>query len=175
MGYLYAMDLSMDCSGLVIFDIETQSPVVITSFPTKKAWSHGKRLNQIYEGMKAFKSDYPCSVVAIERGFSRFNTATQVIFRVHGMINWLFHKFEQYYYTPKTVKEAILTGTASKEALQKKILLTYPDVSFNNEDESDAFAVGLTYFIRECKMEWVKSSRAQKTTTSKRTSKKGVS
>ncbi|MEK5036274.1 crossover junction endodeoxyribonuclease RuvC [Paenibacillus sp. FSL R7-0302] len=169
MNYLYAFDLSMDCTGLVIFNIDTQQPMVITSFPTKKAWSHGKRLNQVYEGVKQFKHNYPCKVVAIERGFSRFNTATQVIFRVHGLINWLFYKYEQFYYTPKSVKEAILVGTASKEAIQKKLLLAYPHVQFENEDESDAFAVGLTYFIKECKMPWEKSSRKQQT-AKKRTS-----
>ena len=91
---------------------------------------------------------YPPTEVAIERGFSRFNTSTQVIYRVHGVCNELFNECPQKYYPPKTVKEAIFKGDATKKQIQEKIAKAYPDVEFANEDESDAFAVGLTHLIK---------------------------
>ena len=82
--------------------------------------------------------------------------ATQVIYRVHGILNYIMEKFEQVYYPPKTVKEAILGGNATKKQVQEEIKKRYPDTVFKNEDESDAYAVGLTHFIKTGKLEWVK-------------------
>lgn len=166
MKYLYAFDLSMKCSGLVIFDIDTFEPKVVTSFPTKDRWTHGKRMNQLYEGIKKYSKEYPVYEIAIERGFSvpGRNNDTQAVFRVHGLINWLYHKYEQTYYPPKSVKAAILTGNSSKEALAKKMMIHYPEVKFANNDESDAFAVGLCHLIKKYDMPWTKSSRSVEAT-----------
>jgi len=83
--------------------------------------------------------------------------STQVIYRVHGICNLIYYKFEQIYYPPKTVKEAILKGDATKKQVQDTIKNKYPNVVFKNEDESDAFAVGLTYFIKTGKLQWEKT------------------
>lgn len=147
-GYLYAFDLSMACSGLVIFDIATCKHVLITSYKTNDKQEHGERLTQLRQHWSEIMEKYPPTEVSIERGFSRFNTSTQVIYRVHGVCNELFNGFPQKYYPPKTVKEAIVSGNATKKQLQDKIKLMYPDVEFANEDESDAFAVGLTHLIK---------------------------
>jgi Holliday junction resolvasome RuvABC endonuclease subunit len=152
----------MDCSGLVIFDIETFEPVLITSIPTNSRKSHGERLYMIAKRIKEITKEYPPSVIAIERGFSRFNTSTQVIYRVHGIVNCMFWDLPQWYYPPKTVKEAILNGSATKKAIQNRILQEYPDIQFANEDESDAFAVGLTALIREYGMPWNKLKKTRR-------------
>ena len=154
--YLYAFDLSMSCTGLVIFNIDTYESLLITSFSTKDNDTHGVRLNQIKEGISELLDKYPPCEVAIERGFSRFNLSTQVSYRVHGVINELFKDYKQTYYPPKKVKEAILKGTATKKQLQDKIIKVYPDLEFTNEDQSDAFAVGITHLINKYKMKWVK-------------------
>lgn len=154
--YIHAYDLSMDSTGFCIFD-ENINPVLIDSIPTKPKQSHGKRLKVIADKMLQLKKEYPTEIIAIERGFCRFNTATQVIYRVHGACNLVFHDCEQIYYPPKTVKEAILKGDATKKQVQETIKNKYPDVIFKNEDESDAFAVGLTYFIKTGKIKWEKT------------------
>lgn len=154
-NYIHAYDLSMESTGFCIFD-ENMNPILIDSIPTKKSQSHGKRLKVIATKMAELKTNYPTKTIVIERGFSRFNMATQVIYRVHGVCNLIFHDTEQIYYPPKTVKEAILGGNATKKQVQEEIKKRYPNVVFKNEDESDAFAVGLTYFIKMGMLEWVK-------------------
>jgi len=145
----------MESTGFCIFN-EDMNPVLIDSIPTKKSQSHGKRLKVIAIKMAELKTNYPTKTIVIERGFSRFNMATQVIYRVHGVTNLIFHDCEQIYYPPKTVKEAILGGNATKKQVQEEIKKRYPDLVFKNDDESDSVAVGITYFIKTGKLEWVK-------------------
>ena len=145
----------MESTGFCIFD-EDMKPVLIDSIPTKKSQSHGKRLKVIAVKMAELKTNYPTKTIVIERGFSRFNMATQVIYRVHGVCNLIFHDVEQIYYPPKTVKEAILGGNATKKQVQEEIKKRYPDLVFKNDDESDSVAVGITYFIKTGKLVWVK-------------------
>ena len=158
--YIYALDLSMSCTGVVIFD-KNAMPVYIGNITTKDKDSHGKRLKMIADFLTNLSNEYPPEKIIMERGFSRFNTATQVIFRVHGVVNFLYCDNEQIYYTPKEVKASILKGDATKKQVQDTIKKKYPDVKFNevklkkskgkeeSKDESDAFAVGLTYFIKK--------------------------
>jgi len=155
-GYLYAFDLSMSCTGLVIFDITTLNPVKIMSTETNDKLEHGERLNVFREEWSKVIKEYTPTEVTIERGFSRFNTSTQVIYRVHGVCNELFSSYPQTYYPPKSVKEAILKGDASKAKVRERIEKEYPDLNFNNEDESDAFAVGLTHLIKTKRLIWKK-------------------
>ena len=143
--YIYGLDLSMADTGIVIFD--DINPVYIDNIKTNKNESHGKRLKQIYDFILNLKKKYPPLVVCIERGFSRYNTSTAVLYRVHGIINMLFYDIEQIYYPPKKVKEIILRGNATKSEIMKKILQIYPDITFKNDNESDAFAVALTYLV----------------------------
>jgi len=145
----------MESTGFCIFD-ENMNSILIDSIPTKKNHSHGKRLKVIADRMMELRDKYPPKVVVIERGFSRFNMATQVIYRVHGVTNFIFHDAEQIYFPPKTVKEAILGGNATKKQVQEEIKKRYPDLVFKNDDESDSVAVGITYFIKTGKLEWVK-------------------
>lgn len=146
----------MDCSGVSIFDLETFAPVSINSIKTKKNQSYGVRLKYIEDEITKLTEKYPPSIIAIERGFSRFNTSTQVIYRVHGVVNKYFHNVQQIYYPPKTVKEAIIRGDATKKLIHDMICAAYPNVQFDNEDESDAFAVALCWLIKNDKIVWEK-------------------
>jgi Holliday junction resolvasome RuvABC endonuclease subunit len=148
----------MENTGVVIFDLNTYQPVYIGSIPTNSKHTHGKRLYTIGQELVKLKDTYKPSVVTIERGFSRFNTSTQVIYRVHGLCNYLFHDTEQVYYPPKKVKEAIIRGDATKKLVQKIINNAYPDVKFSDEDQSDAFAVALCWLINKGKIEWDKKT-----------------
>lgn len=155
--YLYGLDLSLSCTGVTIYDLEEERFVYIGHIGTdhitkKKANKHlylnALKLEEIYNNLLILKAKYPPRAIAIERGFSRFNTATQSIFRVHGLVNFIFRDIPQEYYPPKEVKAQIIKGTASKLQLQGVINNHYPNIEFNNEDESDSFAVALTYLMK---------------------------
>jgi Holliday junction resolvasome RuvABC endonuclease subunit len=152
----------MECSGATIFDLESLKPIYIGSVPTNQKHTHGKRLLKIENFMQELREKYPPKVVVIERGFSRFNTSTQVVYRVHGVVNKFFHDVEQVYYPPKTVKESIIRGDATKKLVQQKIAAVYPDVAFANEDESDSYAVALTYLIKNSYIVWEKDVGTKK-------------
>ena len=145
--YIWGLDLSMSDSGVAILFENT--PVFIGNIKTNDKDTHGERLKHIYDYMLELKEKYPPEIVCIERGFSRFNTSTAVLYRVHGVINMLFYDIKQIYYPPKKVKDTILNGSAKKEEIMKRILEIYPNIEFQNDNESDAFAVALTYIIQE--------------------------
>lgn len=151
--YLYAFDLSMDNSGISIFDCNHQI-VHISSIKTNPKESHGKRLKVIAKHMMSLKQQYPPFIAIFERGFSRFAMSTQVIYRVVGITNLLFEEVEQIYYPPKKVKEAILNGKATKKQVQDEIIKRFPEIVFNNEDESDAVAVGICHLILTENYKW---------------------
>lgn len=154
--YMYALDLAMEKSGVVIFNEEFE-PVLVTTIKTRDKDTHGVRLKHIEDQFKILREKYPVGMVAIERGFSRFPTSTQVIYRAHGVVNKFFHDVDQVYYPPKKVKEVVTgNGAATKKTVQDTIIKKYPNIEFSNEDESDAFAVGLTYLISNGLIEWDK-------------------
>jgi Holliday junction resolvasome RuvABC endonuclease subunit len=168
---VWGLDLSLANTGVTIYDTEQQEFIYIGSIDTdfiksRKANKHlylnGIKLKHLWDEMSKLREQYPPEIISIERGFSRFNTATQVIYRVHGIINLMFQDIPQIYYPPKTVKEAILKGDATKAQLQKAINVKYNDITFANEDESDSFAVCLTYLIKEGLIEWVKPELPKK-------------
>ena len=145
----------MSNTGITIFNVDTYEPVKITSVKPNAKQEHGDRLYTIREYLKELIIQYPPYEVAIERGFTLHNISTQVSYRVHGVINELFHEYKQFYYAPTTVKLAIAkNGKAKKDVVQSSILRKYPNIEFANQDESDAFAVGLTHLIKNHNMKW---------------------
>lgn len=153
-NFIYGLDLSLSCTGCTIYDLEKKDFVYIGSVSTEKVkkqknrYHNAIKLKEIYNWLNNLREKYPPTIVAIERGFSRFNAATQTIYRVHGITNLLFSDVDQIYYPPKTVKEAIYKGNATKAQVQKIIKNNFVDIEFSNEDESDSFAVVLTYLIK---------------------------
>ena len=105
--------------------------------------------------MKGLIAQYPPHEVAIEQGFTMHNKSTQIIYRVHGVCNELFHEYEQFYYAPTTVKKLVgKHGQAKKDVVQQFILKKYPDIEFKNEDESDSVGVLISHLITKYKMKW---------------------
>ena len=105
------------------------------------------KLKLIGDDFNKLIKTYPPEVVVIEQGFTRFNASTQAIFRVHGLVNYLFCDYKQIYYPATTVKKTIGgKGNMTKEELQQIIINDNKNIEFDNYDESDAYAVGLTYF-----------------------------
>lgn len=151
-NFIYAFDLSLSCSGVVIFD-EMGNPVHVTSIPTNEKLGTALRLKHIATELLTLRELYPPKRIILERAFSRFNQATAALYRVHGVVNMLFWDVEQIYYTPKDIKATLVRGNATKAQLAEKIKQKYNQVVFQNDDESDAFAVGLTYFLKNNLME----------------------
>lgn len=173
-NFLWGLDLSLTCTGVTIYDLSEGKSVYIGSFNTEKIkkkkdlYHNAIKIKHIYDWLEELKEKYPPKIVAIERGISRFNTSTQVIYRVHGIVNYMFWNIPQFYYPPKTVKEAILKGDATKAQVQEAIKAKYNHITFANEDESDSFAVVLTYLIKEEFMAWEKPEVKKKKTTRKK-------
>jgi Holliday junction resolvasome RuvABC endonuclease subunit len=148
MNYIYGFDLSMACVGLSIFTDDGKC-VLVTSIETKNGDSHAMKLKYIGDEILKIKEKYPTKIIAIEKGFSKFNLSTQVVFRVHGLISYLFYECEQIYYEATKVKKFISgKGNAKKDELMNIVSKKYPNIQFNNFDESDSFCVGLCYLYK---------------------------
>lgn len=169
--YLYGLDISLKCTGVSIYDLEERKFIYIGSFNTEKIYAtkenkglylNGVKLKKLVDWTKELMAQYPPALIAIERGFSRFNNETQAIFRTHGVLNCLLWNKPQTYYPPKSVKLAIIHGDASKELVKEEILKRYPELIMSNEDESDAVAVALTYLIDKGLIVWEKSEMPKK-------------
>lgn len=146
--YVYALDLSLNSTGVCIFTNDGKI-VEIMTIDTHKEKETKLKLKLIGDDFKKLIKVYTPGVIVIEQGFTRFNASTQAIFRVHGLVNYIFCDYEQIYYPASTVKKTVGgKGNMEKEEIREKILLQYPNIKFNNYDESDAFSVGLTYFIK---------------------------
>lgn len=136
-------------TGIAIFDIQSNL-IKILSIKTNPKESHGSRLNEISEKIINLKKEYIPFKIIIENAFSKHNKATQVLYRVHGIVNYIFYNYPQIYYAPTTIKKAVTgRGNAKKEEVYKIIQELYPNFEFKNLDESDAVGIGLTYFIKK--------------------------
>lgn len=144
--YVYALDLSLNSTGVCIFTNDGKI-VEIMTIDTHKEKETKLKLKLIGEDLNKLIKVYPPEVVVIEQGFTRFNASTQMVFRVHGLVNYLFCDYKQIYYPATTVKKTVTgRGNATKEELQEFILSNNKKLRFENYDESDAYGVGLTYF-----------------------------
>lgn len=149
MGYIIALDLSLVSTGVAIFN-EDGECVELNTIETSAKDDTQIRLKVIGDKILKIKKEYKIELVIIEQGFSRFNTATQMLFRVHGLINYLFSDVEQKYYHSTTIRKIVLgKGNAKKVEVQKYINEKYKNLNFKNYDESDAYAVGLAWFIEK--------------------------
>lgn len=179
--YIWGLDISMKNTGLAVYDLEEGKIVEVTSFSTEKIRMvkaiKGKHLNAIklkalFDWCEEMRTKYPPYEVAIERMFSRFPTATQIIAKATGVVQLSIYEAPQELYPPKKVKERILSGSATKVQVAKEIGLRYPDIAFENEDESDAFAVLITHLIERGIIKWEKSEVKEKKKATKKKKKK---
>lgn len=164
--YVYGLDLSLKQSGVTVLDIETLKPVYKTSIPTdqikdtkknKGLHKNALKLTHIHNKLSEIKEKYPPKVVVIESTFHQFMKATAVLYTVHGVALELFSDVPIKYYRPKEIKERIIKGDAEKELVQKAIKVMFPNIEFANEDESDSFAIAITYLIDNGLIEWDKN------------------
>ena len=145
----------MNSTGITIFAIDTLEPICVTHVKVNPKDTHGERLHEQREYIKKLIATYPPYEIAIERGYTFYNNATQVLYRAHGNLNELFYQYPQTYYPPKTVKKVVgKSGNATKEKVQEEIQKRFPNVEFANDDESDSFAVAITMLVNKYDMKW---------------------
>lgn len=149
MGYIIALDLSLVSTGVAIFN-EDGKCVKLDTIETSAKDETKIRLKVIADRIIKIRKEYRIELVLCEQGFSRYNIATQMLFRVHGLINYLFSDVEQKYYHSTTIRKIIMgKGNAKKIEVQKYINDKYKNLNFKNYDESDSYAVGLAWFIEK--------------------------
>ncbi|MDF2010244.1 crossover junction endodeoxyribonuclease RuvC [Priestia megaterium] len=151
---ILAMDLSLSCPAfavLTVNDIGTVDVEHLSHLKTNTKKSHGYRLFQIYKHMKNILKEHDdITDLVRERGFSRFPSVTQALFKVVGIsdlcaITSGFSTVNEV--TPTTVKKAITgKGKATKDEVAINVsTFISTNIKFNTDDESDAVAVGVTY------------------------------
>ena len=161
MPLLLALDLSLSSTGYAVIQWEDSKATVIevghidNKRKGRMKWSHGKRLLHIYEELSFVINSYPdIELVVRENGVSRFNRATQVLFRVVGVVDLLL---EEYGLQPseeisisETKKLITGNGKAEKEEVATAVQQYLTEsTTFVNDDESDAVAVGVAYCLKE--------------------------
>lgn len=136
-----------------LFSVETF--LVDNSKNTKMG--NGFRLDQINQQLEDILSKNKIDHVVIEKQFTRFNVATQSMFRVVGVIELTLAKHglnEIEYITPTSVKKGITgVGKATKEQVQEAVREYLPESQKNMEfltnDCSDAVAIGVVLALNK--------------------------
>ena len=97
---LLALDLSLSSTGYAVIQWEDGCATVLevghidNKRKGRMKWSHGKRLMNIYEELSFVINSYPdIEMVVREKGVSRFNRSTQVLFRVVGVVDLLLEEY----------------------------------------------------------------------------------
>lgn len=153
----------MSGTALAVLDISVSGRVKIveTCFVNNKKHSkksHGYRLNNISLELDRILKAYEIEHIVREKGFSKFATATQTLFKVVGVSDLTLFKNgvekDIAEIPPTTVKKAIAGhGGAEKsevaEGVRSYLVDDQKDYVFGTEDESDAVAVGVTYALQK--------------------------
>ena len=151
------LDLSMSKTGVAVFNdwnlIHTEliEPKHKSPKPkTDRSNYYGLMLADYYHRFNQLITEYEPEYVAIERGFSRFNTSTQASYRVHGIANMACRNISIISFPPKESKKSF-TG---KGSAKKHEMILFAKVKYGvdvSEDEADAIAVA-ECLIKELKI-----------------------
>lgn len=146
---IIAFDLSLTCTGYSVFSDDGKF-IETNHIETDKGLNTPLRLKHIAKILRLLKKQYKPKLILIEKGFYRYNISTEQVFRVHGITNLIFCDVEQIEIHATSVRKLVEGhGNIDKDTLRKFISKKYPDIEFENYDEIDSFALGLSYFIKE--------------------------
>ena len=146
MKFVWGCDLSLSNTGIAIFD-EQGTPIKVFSIKTESKDNYNVRLKIIGKILLRYKKLYPPEHMVIENAFTRFNKATQALYRVRGIVEYLFWDTPMTFLSPASIKKIITgSGKAEKTDVENTIRKLYPSVEISNNDISDALAIGATYF-----------------------------
>jgi len=175
--YLYGLDISLKNTGVAIFDLEAREFVYIDSFNTEgirntKQYKNyditALKLAKITEWFEELVKQYPPyfasieQMVKVERKFGVNINELKAIAKATGVIQNVLWNIPQEFYYPSEVKSTIIKGNATKEVVKSEILRRFPNLEFNNLDESDAVAVALTQLIKVGIIDWDKPPEVKK-------------
>lgn len=162
---ILAMDLSLSSPGFAILAItDDGSPILLDKsyVKTNAKHPHGRRLCDIEDEIARLLIDYQPEYIVREKGFSRFPTVTQTLFKVVGISDR-----QAYVIADKEVHEIAVTsvkklvtgnGKATKEQVADAVFqrLQIEDTSeFYTakgvliDDLTDACGVGLAYYLQK--------------------------
>jgi len=145
--YIWAIDPSLSSSGIAIFGDDAK-PIMVTSIDTRSVKTRPEKLKVIADTILDVRKRFSPNLFLYERGFYRFNDSTKALYMVHGIIQYLLWDIEQIGYAPSTIKKVVGgKGNMKKDELREIIEKKFPEIKFSTDDETDAIAIGLCYFI----------------------------
>lgn len=146
--YLWALDISMSNTGLVIFkNIDKVDVVFITSIDTHDGKNHQEKLKILADEIIKLREIYSPQIAVSEKGFYRYAASTEAIYKCHGLIAYLLWDIELIEYSPMSIKKGVVgKGNVKKEDVRDYIIKEYPNLVFEDLDQTDAMSVGLFYF-----------------------------
>ena len=164
---ILSMDLSLNLPSCVVLEINDGVTTVLDTYyvDNKKVstWTKAEKLFRIQNMFEKIHSEYPLIDYAVrEKGFSRFPSVTQALFRVVGVADLksleLFNVRDVAEIPPTRVKLFIGGyGKASKDEVAQGVVERLredqKDMEFYSDDVTDAIAVGMTFGIE---MGWIK-------------------
>lgn len=116
---------------------------------------HGAKLLAIFDKVCELAAD--ADVFVRERGFSRFKTGTQTLFKVVGVVDYALWKTKQAMFNeipPATVKKLVAgKGNATKEEVAAALPPYVGEYTYACDDESDAVAVGVAWMALNMRRE----------------------
>lgn len=178
--YIWGLDLSLECTGLAIFDFHEDKFVAIDHCYTGKVkpLTDGLdllslRLHLISQVIDKYMVKFPPSMVGIERLFihPKHKLSAEVNYRVHGVINKMLYDIPQIYYPPTTLKATIIKGNLPKPYIKHSLLSEFDHLKkmFNHEnygtrknpkwadeDEADAVSACVTLMEKNGLRPWEK-------------------
>jgi crossover junction endodeoxyribonuclease RuvC len=146
------LDLSLNGSAFAVIDVQdgVSSIVDTVLVNNKKVKTHGEKLLNIAMKLDETIRKHDIERIARERGFTRHNKATQALYKVVGVVDYVLaiHGiYECDEIAPTTVKKELTgDGRASKEDVERAVreYIKEKDFVFETDDVSDAVAVAIT-------------------------------
>jgi Holliday junction resolvasome RuvABC endonuclease subunit len=146
--YTYGLDLSLSSTGIAIFSNDAKL-IKVVSVDTRSETLHQTKLKLIANSILELREKYKPERAIIEKGFYRFPASTEAVFKVHGLVSYLFSDIEQIFYAPTTVKKVVGgRGDMDKLELRAIVQKRFPKIEIWDNDQSDAVAIGLCFFIK---------------------------
>ena len=146
---IMGVDLSLSNTGIALFSLKGK-PLQILSISTSSKQERGERLREIGEAILDLKNNYNLVEVAVEQGFYRYASSTQSLYQSQGVLLYLLYDIPCYFYAPSTIKKVVTgKGNASKIKVQEVVSEIFPDLVFDDNDQSDAVAVCLAHMIKK--------------------------
>lgn len=160
---ILSMDLSLSGAAFAVLDVFEKSVKIVemrlvdNTLPQIKSKSHGEKLANIYFNLDEMLNKHKATDFVREKGFSRFPLATQTLFKVVGVVDFTLYcneiKESIEEIAPTSVKKLVTgDGKADKamvdKELRKYLAASQKDIVFEQDDLSDAVAVGIAYALK---------------------------